>query len=515
MVQRGLRGVGLGAFENQEKYAQQCKELGQDLIKTHSEHLSVQLSAFKAILAEFSRKYRRDIHSNPSFRSAFSQMCRAIGIDPLASTGSKKRTFWSDMLDIRDFYFGLSVQIIELCRRTRRENGGLIELQYALQCINEIRLCSGGTVVSEEDILQSIKTLDILASGFKVIRIGQKDMICSLPNELNPDQFTVLNIAQVLGYVSFTLLRDNLQWDVYRISNVIEDLLSQSLLWVDEQAEELEFWLPHVFLYLPSTNVNLALRNTPTMIWRRTKAVLCLCIICGLSTAWLTQPPHEKFLPHFLFILGFWPCRGQDIIRSLTLVLCLFWGPFIKRILFESKSSIPMSPTAPVSPTTSLLHTDHSIKYWIGWRNYVVGPFSEEFVFRSCMIPLLYHMSISKTIIITSLLFGAAHVHHLYEYYRSHPNYIMTGILIYFFQFFYTAIFGGFVSYLYLRNWNFWSIVIVHSFCNWMGFPQLYGSVDASKLKTIIYYIMLWFGVIGFIVFFKPLTQSSMTPSFA
>ncbi|KAG5518043.1 hypothetical protein PMAC_003229 [Pneumocystis sp. 'macacae'] len=244
---RGRRGVGLGAFENQEKYTEKCENLSKDLIKTHVENLSIQLSAFKVVLTEFARKYRRDIHADPSFRRAFSQMCKAIGIDPLASTGSKERTFWSNMLDIRDFYFGLSVQVVELCRHTRRENGGLIELQQALQYINGIRKDSGGTLVSEEDILQSIKTLDILESGFKVIRIGKRDMICSLPNELNPDQFTVLNIAQVLGHVSLTLLQDNLQWDLHRISNVLEDLLSQSLLWIDKQAEEPEFWLPHIY----------------------------------------------------------------------------------------------------------------------------------------------------------------------------------------------------------------------------------------------------------------------------
>ncbi|KAG4303026.1 hypothetical protein PCANB_000637 [Pneumocystis canis] len=245
-MQRRWKGIGLGVFESQEKSIQQYEQLSYDLIKTHSDHLSMQLLEFKTILIDFAQKYGPDIHANPSFRNQFSQMCKAIGMDPLALKGSRKRIFWSDILGIRDFYFALSIQVIELCRYTRHENGGLIELQYALKRINEIRLNSGGTPVSKEDILQSIKVLDILSSELKVIRILGKEMIFSLPNELNSDQFTVLNIAHVLGHVSFTLLEDNLHWDACRISNILENLLSQSLLWIDEQAEEPEFWLPYI-----------------------------------------------------------------------------------------------------------------------------------------------------------------------------------------------------------------------------------------------------------------------------
>lgn len=245
-MQKGRRGVGLGAFENQEKSAEKYKELSRSLIKAREDDLFMQLSAFKALLAEFARNHGSDIYADSSLRTAFSQMCTAIGVDPLASTGSKKPNFWSDVLNIRDFYFGLAVQVVELCRNTRRENGGLIELKQVLQRINDIRQDSGGILVSEEDILRSVKTLDILSSGLKVIRIGEKDMICSLPNELNSDQFTILEAAQVMGYVSFSMIRDNLNWDPYRIFAIIEDLLSQSLLWVDEQVEEPKFFLPPI-----------------------------------------------------------------------------------------------------------------------------------------------------------------------------------------------------------------------------------------------------------------------------
>ena len=40
------------------------------------------------------------------------------------------------------------------------------------------------------------------------------------------------------------MLRDNLAWDRARVRTVIDDLLSDSLVWVDSQAEETEYWAP-------------------------------------------------------------------------------------------------------------------------------------------------------------------------------------------------------------------------------------------------------------------------------
>ncbi|KAG4303049.1 hypothetical protein PCK1_000715 [Pneumocystis canis] len=158
------KGVGLGAFENQKTFLEHYQALDQDLMKTHFNHLYTQLLELKSLLKEWARQYGPDIHAQPSFKNEFSQMCKAIGIDPLASTGSKKSIFSSDGFGIRDFYF-----VIELCRQTRHDNGGLIPLQDALTCINERRQQSGGMPVSEEDILHSIKTMDILSSGLNVL----------------------------------------------------------------------------------------------------------------------------------------------------------------------------------------------------------------------------------------------------------------------------------------------------------------------------------------------------------
>ena len=69
-------------------------------------------------------------------------------------------------------------------------------------------------------------------------------MIRSIPKELSTDQSKVLEVIQVQGFVTISMLEDNLNWENARAETVIEDLLSASLVWVDAKASEKEYWSP-------------------------------------------------------------------------------------------------------------------------------------------------------------------------------------------------------------------------------------------------------------------------------
>lgn len=69
-------------------------------------------------------------------------------------------------------------------------------------------------------------------------------MIRSIPKELSTDQSRVLEAVQVLGYVTASMLEDNLKWEHERAQTALEDLLADSLIWVDLQAEEAEYCGP-------------------------------------------------------------------------------------------------------------------------------------------------------------------------------------------------------------------------------------------------------------------------------
>jgi len=98
--------------------------------------------------------------------------------------------------------------------------------------------------MSSDDILRAVKSLEPLGSGFTIVKIGSKQMIRSVPKELNTDQSIVLEVIQVLGYVTISMLQANLQWERARAVAVIDDLVADSLVWVDAQAEEREYWSP-------------------------------------------------------------------------------------------------------------------------------------------------------------------------------------------------------------------------------------------------------------------------------
>lgn len=102
--------------------------------------------------------------------------------------------------------------------------------------------------MSEDDVQRAVKSLSPLGSGFSIISIAGKLFIRSVPKELNTDQSTVLEVLQLLRNVTVSLLRVNLNWDKARAVTVIEDLLADSLVWVDLQCPEPEYWSPQGLL---------------------------------------------------------------------------------------------------------------------------------------------------------------------------------------------------------------------------------------------------------------------------
>lgn len=91
-------------------------------------------------------------------------------------------------------------------------------------------------------------TLGPLGSSYAVIKVGSKPYIRSVPRELNTDQSAVLEAVQMLGYVSVSMLMVNLRWARARAQTAVDDLVGESMLWVDKQSAEWEFWSPGFML---------------------------------------------------------------------------------------------------------------------------------------------------------------------------------------------------------------------------------------------------------------------------
>ena len=102
--------------------------------------------------------------------------------------------------------------------------------------------------ISDDDILRAVESLKPLGSGFSIVNVGSKQMIRSIPKELSADQSTVLEAVQIYEPITCSVVVDNLGWEKERAETVLQDLLAASLLWVDEQCVEKEYWLPPAFM---------------------------------------------------------------------------------------------------------------------------------------------------------------------------------------------------------------------------------------------------------------------------
>ncbi|KAK0834179.1 ESCRT II complex subunit Dot2 [Friedmanniomyces endolithicus] len=214
------RGVGLSAFTNAAIASDQYARHGQALRTSHAEALANQLSVFQAALHNFSLTHAKDIRSNPTFRAEFARMCNAIGVDPLAGSNVKgaggsaaggKGSVWAKMLgsSVNDFYFELGVRVVEVRRETRGENGGMIAVAELQKRVTKGRagLVGGGMEVTDDDVLRAIESLEPLGGMFKLQTLGGN-------------------------------------WERARAIAVMDDLVADSLVWVDSQADETEFWSP-------------------------------------------------------------------------------------------------------------------------------------------------------------------------------------------------------------------------------------------------------------------------------
>ena len=239
------RGVGLAAFDRQEQSKKSFATLSSQLSKAQVETLQSQLTQFRFALAHFAATHRESIKGDPSFRLAFQQMCSSIGVDPLA--GPRKGGWWAELLGLGDWQYELGVQIVDVCVSTRERNGGLIEMSELVRLVSKLRGVAGGGI-TEDDLVQSIKTLQPLGAGYQVVEIGGSKMVRSVVKELDEDQTVILAIARAEGgRIIEDLLIIQKGWTRDRARAALENmLLRDGLCWLDEQDEQAgrSYWVP-------------------------------------------------------------------------------------------------------------------------------------------------------------------------------------------------------------------------------------------------------------------------------
>ena len=112
-------------------------------------------------------------------------------------------------------------------------------------------------------------------------------------------------------------------------------------------------------------------------------------------------------------------------------------------------------------------------------RNLLVGPLSEEWVFRACACPLLASAGLGDgaNVFVSAVVFGLAHVHHVFD---ADVGWVAVAV-----QFTYTSLFGAYSSYLFLRSGQLIGPLLAHSFCNSQGLPP-FGRVPGHPQAELV-----------------------------
>ncbi|WBW72736.1 CAAX prenyl protease [Schizosaccharomyces osmophilus] len=218
-------------------------------------------------------------------------------------------------------------------------------------------------------------------------------------------------------------------------------------------------------------------RNNPNVVLARCIGVIIASFLSCFFTNWLC---NINPLVSFDF---------KQTVKCLLHVGILFLGPLYQTIFIDKLYK------------DCIEYLFFEIRNLATWRNLVIGPLSEEVMFRCAMIPLFERANYSRkeTILSAPFLFGFAHFHHSYELLLSYPGAYVIAMVQFLVQFFYTTLFGWYSTYVFLQTHSLWPTFLIHSFCNFMGLPVFYGRIGTT-FQTTIYYTLLITGLFLFVI---------------
>ncbi|PWN49081.1 hypothetical protein IE53DRAFT_346440 [Violaceomyces palustris] len=150
-----------------------------------------------------------------------------------------------------------------------------------------------------------------------------------------------------------------------------------------------------------------------------------------------------------------------------------------------------------------------------GIRNFILGPLTEEVVFRACVLSITFYSGASRSSMIfaTPLYFGIAHLHHAWETYANSGRTregLQRGLLQAALQFTYTCAFGWYANFLFMRTGTILAPLLSHSFCNIMGLPNPWQASEWYPERRKAIHCTHVVGIVGFAGLLYRLTEPSL-----
>ena len=172
----------------------------------------------------------------------------------------------------------LAVQVIEICLRTRAQNGGLISVADMVTILRNKRnkklvvrgsrrvqnqVAESAAVVSDvtaEDVREAVSRIGILGSAHRITDIAGVPMIISVATELDTDHTHAMEVAKKHGG-GYTLAQamEDLGWSSVRTAKATDALVREGMCWVDKQTykdgsvantstrDSYGYWIPSVW----------------------------------------------------------------------------------------------------------------------------------------------------------------------------------------------------------------------------------------------------------------------------
>ncbi|CAM9435628.1 unnamed protein product [Phaeothamnion confervicola] len=289
-------------------------------------------------------------------------------------------------------------------------------------------------------------------------------------------------------------------------------------------------------LYLMPSRLRSLSRDNPSQIKARFVCVACSTAFAIASLSWLATPSAQG-APLATWI-GLPPSGANETLVAVTLPLALtaslFLGPLVCLALItslrrthewdslhrwrplERQRSLVSALLAELADRSGTADNPLGVV-----RNLVVGPVSEEVVFRGCFLPPLLASGVRRNtaICLSPFIFGLAHFHHLGEKLRQGHS-LAAAVLPIVFQTFYTAIFGAFAAFVHVRTNHLLAPIACHVFCNFMGLPDfsftqpLPGHLGCGPLAPLYpRRRLIWNAYIAGIVLFSALLGPLTSPA--
>lgn len=232
------KGAGISALQRHTATASSYSALSSTLSSQQLVSLETSLASFRDELSRFAAAHGSAIRRDPAFRHQFQRMCAAIGIDPLAASGSARPSWFADSLGLREWTAALALQVVDVCVSTRERNGGVIELGELTDRVRRMRNAGASSKeeITEEDVRKAIDTLEPLHAGYRVTEAGGVTYVRTVPRELDTDQSMLLVLASESGgQLTARGIQEKTGWSRVRAETALGDcVMREGLGWVDD-----------------------------------------------------------------------------------------------------------------------------------------------------------------------------------------------------------------------------------------------------------------------------------------